>query len=490
MAEPIPAPALTSTADATPYVSVSWVAVGAASVAGLFVFLLLFFGYAAFREKKPVLIPELLVLPVIAMVLSFAARKLITNSEGTRTGTLFNVDLVKASWWVALVGGLGYSAYLFAIDYSVRRDAAGEGERWVGMVLNDEVNRAFIRTLDPGRRGSLKAESTAQLQAEFRIEYLTFTQCDLVQLAKRNPGACTFTPTGVREWNYQPGITRCAIGGTIKSPEGTFPMEMELRGIEGGVKAESAGRHWAISLSQNGFLNQDKSTRTPYGWRVLELERSADGFGKAFLERSGFGAFPRAVMYQTEINPDGNPKLLELGGYLSVTRIWVGVDPSLLLPFTADYPKYIESQFIRTDSGGEHQPERRELFRRTWLENGLLVPGRRIKGNEKIDTHNFLTVTDNSVEVRVPCEVPLFGSGGAARGRLVLACTEPDVVAELKRLRGEANPAQGTASPPDGFGKRPYRWRPLRVETDLMEVKVPGPGGPGGTDAPPGNFRG
>ena len=58
MAEPTTsasAPALPSTADQIPYVPVSWLAVGAASAAGLLAVLLLFLGINAVRWHRPLL---------------------------------------------------------------------------------------------------------------------------------------------------------------------------------------------------------------------------------------------------------------------------------------------------------------------------------------------------------------------------------------------------------------------------------------------------
>ncbi|MBA4186550.1 MAG: hypothetical protein C0467_00885 [Planctomycetaceae bacterium] len=490
MPESTPVPALGSTADTTPYVSVSWVSVGAATAAGLFLGLLFAFGIVAFREKKPLLLPELMILPVIAIVLSFAARKLIQNSEGTRTGILFGVDLVKSSWWVALVGGLGFSAYLFAIDYSVRRDAAHQAEQWVGFVLADDVNRAFLRTLEPGRRASLSPDNTAQLQAEFGPGYLAFEQADLVLLAKRNPGACTFSTGVVKDWLYQPGTTKCTFTGTVKCPEGSFPIEFELRGIEGGVKSEMAksdlvGRQWAISFQPGQkYILQDKISRTAYGWRMAELERSAETAARGaggFLDAAAVGPGMRAFLYQSQITPTPDPKLLERAIVASHARLW-SFDLPMAFTITPDYSPYIQNQFIRHRDGSEPSAEMKELFLRTWMENGLLPPGRRIKDNEKTDVHSIVTITDIAIEVRVPCEIPLYGSGTAARGRLVMICTEPEVLAELRTLRAEASNEQGTTSPPDSFGKRPFRWRVARVESDLREVKVmpTGPGGPRG----------
>ena len=72
---PLSSPVLGSTADQIPYVPVSWLAVGAATVAGLLAVLLLFLGINSFRWHRPLLQEELLMLAVLAMILSFAARR-------------------------------------------------------------------------------------------------------------------------------------------------------------------------------------------------------------------------------------------------------------------------------------------------------------------------------------------------------------------------------------------------------------------------------
>src|SRR5262245_39841596 len=118
MADATPAPALASTADTVPYVPVSWMAVAAITVAGLFVIVLVLLAFSALLANNPRVQPELLALRALGIVLGFAARRVIRNSEGTRTGE----NLANMAWWISLVAGLGYAAYLLAIDYSVRRD--------------------------------------------------------------------------------------------------------------------------------------------------------------------------------------------------------------------------------------------------------------------------------------------------------------------------------------------------------------------------------
>ena len=77
---------------------------------------------SAFLAKKPLVQAELLALPAIGVVLCFAARRVIRNSEGTRTGE----NLANTAWWICVIAGLGYAAYLLAIDFAIRRDAKAE----------------------------------------------------------------------------------------------------------------------------------------------------------------------------------------------------------------------------------------------------------------------------------------------------------------------------------------------------------------------------
>jgi hypothetical protein len=68
--------------------------------------------------------------------------------------------------------------------------------------------------------------------------------------------------------------------------------------------------------------------------------------------------------------------------------------------------------------------------------------------------------------------LPVAGSGGQAafRARVVVECTDPAVLDELKRLRAEADPDRGTVPQPDWFGKRREKWRVVAVESDLVPI--------------------
>jgi hypothetical protein len=274
MAEPMQSPSLPSTADTTPYVPVSWMAVAAIGVAAAFAVTLLALGVVAFTSKKPLLEDWLLAMPVIAIVLSFAARRVIRNSEGTRTGE----NLAIYAWWTALVLGLCYVAYLFAIDFAIRRDARGEIEKWMALVTrgdDDDLFRAFHRTLPPGGRQGINPDDKHQMQIRFRDELLVFRTCDLLKLAQRNKDEFEFT-SGAVTWSYKPGMVDCLLHGTVKCPEGTFPVLIPLKGMEGVTGAEGGGGRQSGSSIRRG----------PRGLRTGGCCGNWSGTGRASERRS------------------------------------------------------------------------------------------------------------------------------------------------------------------------------------------------------------
>jgi hypothetical protein len=504
MAEPTRSPSLPSTADTTPYVPVSWMAVAAVTVAGLFALLLLAFGSAAFTNKKPLLMPELLALPVIAIVLSFAALRMIRNSEGTRTGE----KLASAAWWLALVLGLCYVAYLLAIGYSVRRDARGEVEKWMENVAQGtprDIRVAFTRTLPPGMRQNVSADDEYQMERQFRDELLMFRNCDLVRLAQRNQGSFTYT-AGAVEWAYKPGAVECSVTGTAKCPEGTFPVLIQLKGLEGVTGEGGAGRQWMITRPPSGgFIDQRGATRTPYGWLVASLEMDGGAFGRGFVSHLATGPTSHAYAYRAFVVPGSD------------RRGWgaVATDPMSQFIFAVPsralgdegYADYMANHFYKLPGGAEPSGDKKAEFFKSWNAQGVRPAGEKLKGADgnPIDKEDVISITPTAVEVRVPVEIPLPGTSGkfeVARGRIVVTTTAPVILDMLKRYKDSANPEHGTASAPGELEvelkqhlKDPTNpigwsipWRVVRIESDMAPVNVAprGPGGPGGPGMPPG----
>ena len=489
MADPNKIPALPSTVDKDPYVPLSWMAVAAATVSIAFFGLLVTLTIMSFWEHKPLLESKLLYfLPLIGVVLSFAARRMIRNSEGTRTGE----QLVNKAWWISVVGGLAYVAYMLAIDVAIRRDTESEVEQWVGLIIKDRaddpthasLNQAFISTLDPARRRNLSGSNSGRLEAAFRDNYLAFNQTDLVRMIARNGGDSEFVRGGVRDWNRLPNGLECVVAGKLRCPEGEFALNLSLKGVDPEAGSESVGREWIFMVPASGYFIPDECTRTAYGWLLDSLEQSGLGFGSRFFKEFGFGPYFYSYAYHKLIGPESKRAFWAELGLNSPVRIAVAGGPMEIAPFvTPEYTKFFRDDFFKLPGGAEPSVEQKNLFKRSWETLGIATPGSRLKNSP--DKHSLMRITDTAIEVRLPGELPVPGQEGkAARCKLVVVCNDPSVLAEVKRLRSEANPKESTLTPPMTLQNKDYQWRIARLETDMIPISSApsrtggSPGGP------------
>jgi hypothetical protein len=482
---PAPAPqgpALPSTADATPYVPLAGLAVASVIVAGLLALALLLFGVPAFLNRKPLLEPWLLVLGAIGVALAFAARRVIRNSEGTRGGE----QLASAAWWLAVVLGLCYAAYLMGIDFSIKREARRELDLWLGLMqkgTDEDLGIALWRTLPPGERQSLDPRDTPALRLKYRDPLLVLGTCDLAKLLKRNGGAVTFEHTG-STWGARPGAIDSGLSLTATCPEGRFPLVVLMKGLDGapGPDGGRAGpRQWLVSRPQGGgFVDQSRAARTPYGWFVEYLERDGGAFGRGFVSFAANGPAAHPYAYRAFVAADDGDRKSwrDLGqpisGRLQIAfALATGARGD---DWAAGYAAFRDTQLIKKPDGTDHAPAARASFLAVWNTMGLRPPGDRLReqGGGPVDKEDVLALTDGEVVVRVPAEIP-FGARDAARARVVVSCTDPAVLAELKQLRATADPKSATTDPPAALLSRTIPWRVVRVESDLSPVTVAPP---------------
>jgi len=480
-------PALGSTADSAPYVPVSWLAVAAAGSAGLLGLLLLVLGFVHFRAKRPLLEEQLLIFAILAIVLSFAARRVIRNSEGTRTGTLFGIDLPNAAWWGGLVLGLGYVSYLMAIEFSIQRDARNEAQTWSENVLkgDDEgLNRAFHRTQDPSQRRNVPATNGELLEARWGKEYTAFRQCDLRRLIARNPKDTTLQIGGLREWRYLPTGVECVYTGTITCPEGTFPLLFPMRGTESSG-SDTGGRQWQLIHGPNGFIDKERAKLTPYGWFIAHIGISGANLTRELMMSTGTRE-GRATVYPNYVSNDPETEKffrpLTVGGaqlrasIVGATAAYAFTPGPKFLDFTAE-------RLFTLPGGAKADDTRMTAFKQAWATTGIVRAGDRIR--ESTDVNDQVVISDAGIFYRMPVEIPMPSTRGeivAARAGLVFECVEPGLMDELKNLKASADPASGTDAPPASIQNRRLAFKLLRIESDLKPIKSEPPKMP---DAPP-----
>ena len=109
MADLTPIPSAQRPADSG-YQPLSGYAVAAIVVATAFAMILLALVISALVSRRSVIFWELLALPIVGIILAAIARSHIRNSEGTRTGA----RMANSSWWICVLGGAGFAAYIYA----------------------------------------------------------------------------------------------------------------------------------------------------------------------------------------------------------------------------------------------------------------------------------------------------------------------------------------------------------------------------------------
>jgi len=488
----------------TDYAPLSWMAASSLAFAGLFALFLVSLSFIAFSQSKPLVEFWLFGFPIAGIVLAFAARRHIQNSEGTRTG----LQLATVSWWICVVGGLCYAAYLGATEYTIRSDSKKQFSTWADNLqkiqpatANDPaLAAAFYQTLPPEQRGAFTPNNTTAMQDRFNFEFTTFRQNKLLMMLLRNPGQCELEPQGLKQWQQTPGKIECAMAATLKCPEGEFPMLIPMEATVKGGK-----REWQIK-SFDGYVQDGASAkRTNYGWMVEWLDATAKGTAEQFVQSAGapmnMEGFPRPIpegilsqplAYETYVAgklPKG------LGERIAMTtheRMKVTGALGFFWPTSPEYAKGLQSDFfVHTPlPDGKMAPETsREDFYFCWNNvafEKITQAGRNLANST--DKNSLILFYDDRVEVYVAIELKVLKSvpkNSAALGRIVLTLDNKDLLAKLNGARAEgAKSGNWSATPTDLPASCP--WKVTRIESNLKVIASPGgqggggPGGPGG----------
>lgn len=483
MADTAP-PRLPSTTpqDANTYAPYAVLAVASLVLAILFCTLLVVLGFMASRSGQPFIQPMMLMLPLVIVVLAFAARRQIINAEGTRAG----MSLVNTAWWLAVIGGLGYAAYIVTFQLGVRQDAANSFRSWAvhlnDLDMNDPKNPGFFYvfegSLEPEKRGRVKIGQAEVLYRQLKPQLLTTRQAFLVRLAHRNRGAMEFEIGALDDWERDLSGQKGRLAVTVKCPEGHFTCHVPMmsRQIDGQWV-------WQISLTPTGDIS--RTQLTPYGQKINDLSLAAYILvNEQLLSAHGM---------QTE-----QPRLLDLFSSpksLSMNSNWVEsqVITRLALlgtgagtcPEPNDYDQKIASYFEPVDRGDPvREAEQRRQFVQAWKFGRIMPSGRLIQQNP--DSYPIITVNPDFIEIKVPVEIQAPSgeySGTGARGAIVLRMDDPSLLKELERLRTSAatDPLADLAYNVPKPGDFPLKLH--KFESDMKPVqaeRMTSPGMPGG----------
>jgi len=408
------------------YAPLSWYAMAAFIVAILFAVLLVALGLSALTENKPFNESWLFLFPVLGLVLAFAGRRQIRNSEGTRTGEKY----AGWAWWICVVGSLGYGANLLAIGYTIRSDAEKTFAAWTKNMLeanpadaNDpSTAAAFYPLTEAGQRENIKASDAQKMRAIYGPKFAQFRQNKVLAILSRNKGQCEFVSEGLQNWEQTPGKIECTLAGTLKTPEADYPLIVPML-----AKTGPKGREWQIRIP-DGFIPEGQGKpilRTPFGWWMESLSASA---------------------------------MVAAAGEIAKAS-------------ASDAPMPPDNFFLVLPPEGNGPPRTLDDLKFCWQNANagrLQMPGTVLSFAP--DKNPFIAIFDDHIGVRVPIELRPRDSADrnqGCRGKLVFRLDDPALEQEIRKAQTEGAQAPRTATPPKDIAERKIQWKPVRLESSL-----------------------
>lgn len=466
MLEPQSLPSAARPSSESEYQPASGVAVTAIIVASIFILIVLGTAVTAVINKRPALNLTLLFLAGLAFILSIAARVHIRRSEGTRVG----MQLANTAWWMSVLGGVGFGAYLFANVVALRQQSERAAADWFDLLKKREIDRAFVLTLPPRHRQSIDPNNVLEMESRYGAGSLPiFRNSELVRFFKRDGNDITIQSLGMSDWQQTDVGYRVSLSYQVKSPEGEFEINLSLTGEE---SDNFAGREWQISMPEGRLSTKWLTT---YGWLVRQLESEARSYATEWVQ--GVQAKVDEIAVSGVLSANERPEIAaffvargftnQMFPFLTTPAKWgrtIMLDGSTLIEFLA------KRGFFKWDGSEPETLEKKELFRKVWDLGGLYPAGTTPLQNS--ETTPTISLSAERIECSFPLDVRLPGLPTSyARGRLILTCDSPELVREVQRLKADATrqddyPAELIAKLP------PRHWRVLRFECNLEPIQA------------------
>jgi hypothetical protein len=479
VAELTPIPAAQRPAEPG-YQPLSGYAVAAVIVAGLFALLLVQQVVVGLLYRQTPLTYGLLPLAVGGVVLAVIGRTHVRNSEGTRTGG----RLANAAWWVCVLGGAGFAAFLLANDLVLRKESQRPADGFFEALKRGREHEAFERyVLAPESRGRADPDSPEFEAVYTPAGYPVFAAHDLVRAFRGNREASQVEHLGAKDVGTEGGGFKATHLYRVTVAEGVFTVQLKLVAAEpkGGGKPQ-----WHIESGQAlGITQPSWDYFSQYGRLVGELEQEAEQFGQAWMMELSTGRRPAARLY-TGPRADRDRLLPALGPTAELAgAVALAVAP----PGPSGRPEFddlLQAGFFRGDAAGSALPDAklarlRELWASPFLSPASAGQRNPMGAPGPVERASF-ALTASGVTVVLPADLQLGGPGRqVAPATVGIVCNDPNLAATLAAARD-----RGAAAKDDGSltvrTLPPRDWRVAWVQTDLEPPPAPatGPGPRGG----------
>ncbi|HEX3149114.1 MAG TPA: hypothetical protein VHR66_13640 [Gemmataceae bacterium] len=434
MAELTPIPSTQRPAESG-YQPVAGYAVAAMVVAGLFAIATLVLIYVAIRQQRTPLSYEVLVLAAGGVVLSIIGRSQIKSSEGTRTG----LRLTAIAWWICVLGGAGFAAFLVANEQYLKRESRRSADEFFEDLRNGRMHSAFLlHMMPPDQRGRATPDAPEFEQIYSLGGYTAFANNEVVRMFQRNGAAVKFEHLGSRDVGQENNGFKITHSYRISAPEGQFDIDIKLIAVE---KRAGEKLQWYCPGGAAGIGQPKPEFLTRYGRLRIEMEMEGDLVCKEWVgflgnHRPGPAHLMTLTAAERERGDLALRRAVMLGGWFAAN---IDIPVEFLPGERAKRGKtgvddLLESGFFRSDDDGSPVPSDKIDALKKYFRAGQLLPSNPTRGNpmsnDAAERPTYIR-TESSVTVLVPMDLVMANPREFTPCTIAVECTNPEVIAAI-----------------------------------------------------------
>lgn len=482
MAELTPIPSAQRPAEPG-YQPLSGYAVAAVVVAGLFAVVLVALVVVGLTSNRTPLTYQVLALAVAGVVLAVVGRSHIRNSEGTRTG----VRLANGAWWVCVLGGAGFGAFLLANEFVLRAESKRKTEAFFEALKAGKEHEAFHdHVLPPELRGRADP-GTPEFETVYTpAGYPIFGGHRLLQAFRRNGSTVQFDHIGSRDVGQEGEGFKATHSYRITVAEGVFVVQLKLVATE----AKTGKPQWHIQAGQGfGITEPSWEYFSEYGRLVMETEQEAGDFARRWMMDVSSARPGLAHLYLVPLaEREKGTAVRHVAAYMAGGTVFAvppagGTDQ--------EFDQLLKAGFFRKDAAGNALSGAKAAELRTQWSSPTIGPASAARrgpiAGASAELGSF-AVSRDGVTVGVEADL-VFGRGGMQYVPVTvgITCPDPALVALLTAARDKGPTAKADGSM--SIRTLPPRdWRIAWFQTTMEQPPMQGPpGSERGQGVPPGS---
>ena len=389
-------------------------------------------------------------LPLTALVVCWAARTRIRNSENTLSGLAFT------TWGFRLTISIGltYSAYYAATFFAVRGQAVDCADSFFDHLKKGQTEKAFFLSAgiplkdvdDADLRNTIESRFNSTAGPTSSGPFTQFRQSQFVRFIQTDGEKTSVIPLGVIDWDYAQGGYNVLLKYRVATSLGEFEMHVKTFGRDP-KPGEPKGLQWQILLSkgETGVM-KESLTMTPRGKKVVDKSSLAQDFAKAWTEKVNRQLWGDAYLDTLEPSERARLRPAQSTARILAAAPLAGVAPlglsnAICREYLAASQGLDSAQLIRIDkSFWAGARTRKDILDRVQKTFGLDASDRRTCNLALQPSMPLIRESDGRTSMLFDVTMRYMAEGGAAiqyvvEGRIVLVAQENETDGSLPSWR-------------------------------------------------------